>query len=152
MVVKEKIALEILSIPIKNCSQIIASTKPLEGLPLLVIEDEIIGKPLDDYIRSKASQDKCIGFIEGYKTSQKSHPYSEMDMISFHVFVDNYYANGQNKYKKLLQLLEDWKAINKKELWIEVELNQIKASDKTGYDVSKVIPKITNGQLKAIWK
>jgi hypothetical protein len=42
--------------------------------------------------------------------------------------------------------------IPKKELWIEVELEGIKVSDKTGYEQLMIIPKIENNKIKAIWK
>jgi hypothetical protein len=33
---------------------------------ITIVEDEVIGYPLDYYIRQKHSQDRCMGFIDGY--------------------------------------------------------------------------------------
>jgi hypothetical protein len=47
-------------------------------LPEMIIEDEIIGKPLDNYIRERHNQDRCMGFIDGYKSATKR--FSEDDL------------------------------------------------------------------------
>jgi len=43
-------------------------------------------------------------------------------------------------------------SLTQKELWMEVELDQINVNHKTGREVNKVIPKITEGRIKGIWK
>jgi hypothetical protein len=53
----------------------------LEGVPLLTpLEDEIIGKPLDNYIRERHNQDECVGFIDGYNKSKEKYKYTEEDL------------------------------------------------------------------------
>lgn len=137
---------------VNNHKEIIASTKQLEGLPLLVIEDEVeklAEAQFDDILLQR-------GFKTGYKTSQKSHPYSEEDMARAIEMARVFkFRRDENDYttvefqKAVKDIIQ---SLTKKELWVEVELSQIKSSDRTGYSVERVIPKIIEGKIKAVWK
>jgi len=40
---------------------------------------EVIGKPMEDYIRAKHTQEECIGFIDGWNTA-KEKLYTEKEV------------------------------------------------------------------------
>ena len=67
--------------------------------PSDVSEDEVehhnvIGKPLDDYIREKHNQDRCMGFIDGYKKCKETYKFTEEDMIDFTMTMIAQYVVG----------------------------------------------------------
>lgn len=41
--------------------------KLVDNFIIIIEKDNIIGKPLEDYIQLKYSQDRCMGFIDGYE-------------------------------------------------------------------------------------
>ena len=55
---------------------LIIQPKLTNGFVTIVEKDEIIGKPLDDYIKQKHNQDRCIGFIDGYQARKSEEPSS----------------------------------------------------------------------------
>ena len=69
-----------------------------------------IGKPLDDYIREKHNQDRCMGFIDGYnKAKENTYTEEEIDkLLSF--YTDDAPASYiKRDYKKYLQSLKQHK-------------------------------------------
>lgn len=55
--------------------------------------NQIIGKPLEDYVREKHSQDRCMGFIDGYNKAKETL-YTKQDVIDsvvrmYDIFMDN---------------------------------------------------------------
>lgn len=53
----------------------------LEGVDLLPpLEDNVIGKPMYDYVNEKHNQDRCMGFIDGYNKAKEKYKYTEEDM------------------------------------------------------------------------
>lgn len=129
---------------------LIASTKPLEVLPLLVIEDEAIGKPLDEYIRTKANQDQCIGFIEGYNKAKETYKFTEEDLRKAidiaRMTLDYDERWGWYSTKNEEEIIQ---SLTKKELWVEVEQWSL-AENVTAKNQN--VLKITNNQIKAVWK
>jgi hypothetical protein len=62
----------------------------LEGVDLLPpLEDDIIGKPLDNYIRERHNQDECVGFIDGYNKAKEKYKYTEEDVMKAYDFGSN---------------------------------------------------------------
>ena len=63
------------------CHKPLNSAPYLDGVDVLPeFEDEVIGKPLDDYIRNKHTQEECIGFIDGYQKAKETYKYTEADL------------------------------------------------------------------------
>ena len=66
----------------------------LKGVDLLPpLEDDIIGKPLDNYIRERHNQDECVGFIDGYNKAKEKYKYTEQDLVWA---IQEAYGHGQN--------------------------------------------------------
>ena len=170
MIAKEKIALEILSVPVKNCPQIIASTKPLEGLPLLVIEDEV-DDLAEDHTNIRILQHKTSiqvatqyfdGFKEGYNKAKETYKFTEEDLKGVFLIglMENISGilNERELDKSEIEslFLKQLKRITKKELWIEVEEKHFRTVKNSEGDVIDhqftIEPKITNNQIKAVWK
>lgn len=133
--------------------RIIASTKPLEGLPLLVIEDEL--KDLAEK-RFTGSDDITnynlrFGFVEGYKKAKETYKFTEDDLRRAYLAGRN---NGESKSDKNFNDL--LKSLTKKELWIEVEekhFRTVKNEQGQFIDHELILePKITDNQIKAVWK
>ncbi len=62
----------------------------LKGVDLLPpLEDDIIGKPLDNYIRERHNQDECVGFIDGYNKAKEKYKYTEEDVMKAYDFGSN---------------------------------------------------------------
>jgi len=77
------------------CKKII-SHLPLNNSPILKgvdllppLEDDIIGKPLDNYIRERHNQDECVGFIDGYNKAKEKYKYTEEDVMKAYDFGSN---------------------------------------------------------------
>lgn len=66
----------------------------------MVVEDEIIGKPLDDYIREKHNQDRCIGFMDGYKAATKVYSEEDAEKIYMQGYMDA--IDGKNHHNEKL--------------------------------------------------
>lgn len=151
-------------------TKIMASIKPLEGLPLLVIEDEVENlanqaeieeyKDNDPYDQFYAGGDFYEGFKQGYNKAKETS-------ISFQDEFDladklriSYLNHGKDSWVSIAKELILNEA--KKELWVEVEYK-----DLTGrwYPVDKFVdiknqhfeplglrPKITDNKIRAVWK
>jgi hypothetical protein len=53
----------------------------LEGVDLLpALDNDIIGKPMEDYVKEKHNQDRCVGFIDGYQAAREKYKYTEEDI------------------------------------------------------------------------
>lgn len=53
----------------------------LQGVDLLPpLEDNVIGKPMYDYVNEKHNQDRCMGFIDGYNKAKEKYKFTEEDM------------------------------------------------------------------------
>lgn len=57
--------------------------EPIEEDGELVYLDRPIGKPLEDYINQKHSQDRCMSFIDGYEARrlEESNSYTPQDLL-----------------------------------------------------------------------
>lgn len=135
----------------------VASSEKMGSFPLLVIEDEVekLSESANGYaLFGKPLGEKYLAFNEGFKSGynkrSETHKYTEEDIILFCAYVDNYYANTQNTFKSLSELLKNWGISRKKELYIETR--PVKQSRFISTAMHKYEPKIENGQLKAIWK
>lgn len=139
----------------KATKYIITSTKQLEGLPLLVIEDEVEKLAINSFGHKPCKEDNDIllslgkgyvgGFKEGYNKAKSTYKFTEEDLktaidASKHGFTDDYIINY----------------LTKKELWVETDCEYGDNCPSMGaYEkqhLCKIIPKITNNQIKAIWK
>jgi hypothetical protein len=147
---------------------IVASTKPLEGLLLLVIEDAVEKLAINSFGHKPSKEDNDIllslgkgyvgGFKEGYNKAKSTYKFTEEDLRK---------AYGQGKHGGSTQIHLEFdefiQSLTKKELWVEVDdigrTHYIKEdnngfNDVTGINFHKYewIPKITNNQIKGIWK
>lgn len=138
---------------------VIASTKPLEGLPLLVIEDEvedIVGENLKRICSWETYQDHPIGrcakqALQEHEKAKETFKFTEEDLRKA-LFIKH---NG---------LSDDYiiEFLTKKELWIEVVFNskygQRGSWTYGDYELANknlsefMVVKITDGKIKAIWK
>ena len=139
----------------KDTKYIIASTKPLEGLPLLVIEDEADEIIDQEMIKMGHEPSRVRHPIFGedrelakalYYKAKETYKFTEEDLINAIDMARKRDIDGCIEFEDD----EIIKFLTKKELWVEVELSQIKSSGKTGYTVEKLIPKITNNTLKFV--
>jgi hypothetical protein len=80
----------------------------LEGVPLLPpLEDEIIGKPLDNYIRERHNQDECVGFIDGYNKAKEKYKYTEADLFQAVIKArDGYFSSFNTCFDEIKQSLQ----------------------------------------------
>jgi hypothetical protein len=134
--------------------EFIASTKPLEGLPLLVIEDEVENlanqaeieeyKDNDPYDQFYAGGDFYEGFKQGYNKSKETYKFTEEDMRKAISMARDYPADVVGYQKD-----EIIQSLTKKELWIEVEQWSL-AENVTAKNQN--VLKISNNQIKAVWK
>lgn len=152
------------------CNKIVSSTKPIEGLPLLVIEDEVNFTIQDRNFKKQTMNPYPVeeyaftayekGFIEGYNKSTEFHnkaketyKFTEEDLRKA---IDGAFEKGRNRigffesdYDSII------KSLTKKELYVEIELIPVYDNHGNG-DIfqsdKKEIIKITEGKIKAIWK
>lgn len=75
---------------------------------------ETIGKPLDDYIRSRHTQEECIGFIDGWHARKDSEPilYTEEEAKSLALFAAEHAQDYHMKFP--FEWFEEWFEIYKK--------------------------------------
>jgi hypothetical protein len=138
----------------KDTKYIIASTKPLQKLPLLVIEDEVekIAKEYTEKRNYLTEEEQ--GFIDGYNHAKSTYKFTEEDLRK---------AYDQGKHGGSTQIHLEFdefiQSLTKKELWIEVE--NYCGSPYTTERCPKCIdscdrayerPKITNNKIHAVWK
>jgi hypothetical protein len=143
-------------------------TKSLEGLPILVIEDE-----LDDHeifmIKAGVSRDDIINWKKGYSRAKETYKFTEEDFRGFGLWLDEWWRRGkggwrhvgdfykQSKPVKTQDLMPLYlKEISLKELWVEVEekhFRTVKNSKGELIDHEFILePKITNNTIHAVWK
>jgi hypothetical protein len=140
------------------CNKIIASTKPLEGLPLLMIEDEDEAKKLwnkfwmSDVIFYNSDIGKA--FKGGFEKAKETFKFTEEDLK---IALSEAFKASQEGYQ--ITSDEIIQSLTKKELWVEIE--NYCGSPYTTERCPKCIdscdrayqrPKITDGKIKAIWK
>lgn len=156
--------------------KLIASTRHLDGLPLLVIEGEVEelafevyrdypNNPKDKiewhYNHDKNAYGKRRAFVKGFNKAKEAYKFTEEDLekaIMFGMHLE------QEKSKQIEKEVSGFiKSLTKKELWIEVKdigrTHYIKEdnngfNDVTGINFHKYEwkPKIINHQIKAAWK
>ena len=170
IIAKEKIALEILSVPLKNCPQIIASTKPREKLALLIIESEaeLLAKEYDkeyndpEHFDEQESYLNRCGFRHGYNKAKEIYKYTETQMK--HIFSIGMMENLSLILKD--QVLDEntinvlferaIKPYREKMLYLEVNkkhFRTVKNHDGQVIDSEYIIePKIEDNKLKGIWR
>ena len=140
------------------CNKVIASTKPLEGLPLLVIEDEVemLAEHSSEVQESTYTPQHKItykhGFMDGYNKSKSTYKFTEEH---FWYIVDLFLK----KVPDVIDVRKEIQSLTKKELWIEIE--NYCGSPYTTERCPKCVdscdrayqrPKITDGKIKAVWK
>ena len=80
-----------------------------------IVEEEPIGKPLEDYIREKHSQDRCMGFIDGYKSrkSEESILHTPEEILNLLEFINDRLPDLYSRFNPETELKE-WFEQNKK--------------------------------------
>lgn len=144
------------------CKKVICSTKPLGGLPLLVIEDEgvVLSKEaykkhsvkdhtlsLDEQIQRTGGFN--VGYKEGFDKAKSIYKFTEEDMVEFAMNMISQYQFGNTNIHNKDILME---SLSKKELWVEVEYDH---DDTVPYPKTKGTGhalKITNNQIIGKWK
>lgn len=141
----------------KGLHKVCYSTKPLEGLPLLVIEDEVA-----KWINESTSTLKDVHTINiskmclnaGYNKAKETYKFTEEDLKKAIDMARKFPANSS--YFPLHTTDEIIQFLSKKELWIEVEEKHFRTVKNSEGDVIDhqftIEPKITNNQIKAVWK
>lgn len=141
--------------------KILASTVKLrKGFPLLVIEDEV-DQIADELISSSSNLD--VKFVKevwknGYNKAKETYKFTEEDLRGIFLMglmenISSILKERSLEKEEIIVLFQKYmQSLTKKELWVEVELDQINVNHKTGHEVNKVIPKISQGKIKAIWK
>jgi hypothetical protein len=149
-------------VPYKN---VIASTKQLKGIPLLVIEDEL-DEIVESHFNIKNPSDetrwKKALWKDGFKTAKETFKFTEEDLRkALWELGDVLFNNNQSGIKEgEPELYFDTiiQSLNKKELWIEVECSGRNCIEEYGCtaevcnNVKSDIPKIENNKIKAVWK
>ena len=141
---------------------VIASTKPLEGVPLLVIEDEV-QKMADERFPEDGVHDnrmwQAVGFVKGYNKAKETYKFTEEDLRkALWELGDVLFNNNQHGIKEgepKIYFDGIIQSLTKKELWIEVEFKETKSAvfrENDAAPYGKYEPKITNNQIKAVWK
>lgn len=90
----------------RECKRISAHL-PLNGAPYLdgldvlpILEDDVIGIPLSDYIQEQHTQEECIGFIDGYNKSRVKYKFTEEHVFGFLTYYNSVNFNKpEYKYK-----------------------------------------------------
>lgn len=127
--------------------QIISSTKPLEGLPLLVIDDEFDIPEFDLELEK-------LRFQQGYNKAKETSIYFDDEFDLANKIRVLFLKHGKDSWVSIAKEL----IMNetKKELWIEVEekhFRTVKNNEGQVIDHQFTIePKIKDGKIKAIWK
>lgn len=156
---------------------IVASTKQLEGLPVLVIEDEFI--IAENMLRSdpdfetegfsEYQNGRLNGIIEGYNEARQIYKFTEEDLRKAFWFGKEWLMDLPEEYIKHNYGISNSDSMNdnqvfdafvesitKKELWIEAEekhFRTVKNEQGQVIDHEFILePKITDNQIKAVWK
>ena len=138
----------------KAKSVIIASTKPLQGLPLLVIEDEVEKMAKEYTEKRNYLTEEEQGFVDGYNHAKSTYKFTEEDLMKcLKVVYDDWFEDKGHVERTEKEYFERIiQSVTKKELWMEVDYDH---DDTVPYPKTKgtgYVLKITNGQIKAVWK
>lgn len=157
-----------------NEFKIISSTKPLEGLPLLVIEDDV--EKLAEHSSevqeaTYTSQHKTTykhGFIDGFNKAKETYKFTEEDLrnaiqhggsIGYNYASQETYLDSQEMRELEEEQDEDVEnyiqSLTKKELWVEVEEHggqPMSGPFGTFMFGTKFRPNVSQGKIKAVWK
>lgn len=136
----------------KDTKFIVASTKPLEGLPLLVIEDYV-------NIPEFELELEKLRFQQGYDKTRQIFKFTEEDLRKA-ISMTRETLEWDEKWGWFTTKTEDEiiESISKKELYVEVECSGRNCIEDYGCtkdvcnNVKSDIPKIVNNQIKAVWK
>jgi len=155
-----------------DCKRVISSTKPIEGLPLLVIENEV-DESLERYkdeVGSRYShslyQFSKDRIEEGYNKAKETYKFTEDDLrnviqygrsMGYNYASQETYSDSQTLRELEEEQNEDVdnyiQSLTKKELWIEVDYDYEEHPELVGNPKEEwYFLKITNNQIKAIWK
>lgn len=143
---------------------IIASTKPIEGLPLLVIEDESELLASQEY-GFNSSSEAFKNWKRGYNKAKETYKFTEEDMGDLIEIC----IGLQEEWRLIKQIdaIQRFNKTHKKELWIDVEAHciacdkyynksnrckQVKGETSICYLRLDSIPKIVNNQIKATYR
>ena len=158
---------------IDHCHQkVIASTKPLEKVPLLVIEDEadrLAYEHCDTVVPKDNTRSLHYSFKKGYNKHAETYKFTEEDLR----YAIDYGRNQGYEYasmetfqdsKDLKQLESEQKedkesfiqSLTKKELWVETyeiltKSEVFRENDNAPYSTTSIKIK-NNNQINAIWK
>lgn len=129
-------------------TKIVASTKPLEGLPLLVIKDYI-------NIPEFYLQLEKLRFQQGYDKARETFKFTEEDLRrAIDIARETLEYDERRGWYETKSEEEIIQSLTKKELWVDVEekhFRTVKNNDGKVIDHQFTIqPKITNNQIKAI--
>jgi len=136
----------------KDCKKIIATDNSfkLEGISQFELEETIVGKPLDDYIREKHTQEECIGFIAGYRAAQSKGCYTKEDLREV-INICRIAIINNIKYLYEDKIIE---GIAEPKNLIAIEVEELQVFSHYSQDLMKVAvykgcgePKVTNGLL-----
>ena len=102
--------------------KVIATNNPNIDIPKVVDEVDIA---FESYQKQPKEFKKGItqwvsGFHFGYNKSQKTHSFSEEDMIEFAKYsIKNNFCKEENRYYQYWELLQLWKEQKPKTIWYE---------------------------------
>lgn len=140
---------------INNHKEIIASTKPLEGLPILVIEDEVhnLLNKISVEDENLSSMIVPLSFKIGYNKAKETFKFTEEDLrkamkdVSTEIACIDGELESQSPARIYTWIEKYIQSLTKKELWIEADCTLV------GLGLSdNCHPKITEGKIKAVWK
>lgn len=144
------------------CNKIIASTKPLEGLPLLVIEDEvdIVRFNLERICSWESYQDHPIGrnakrALEEYEKVQETYKFTEEDLMKcLKVVYDDWSEDKGHVERTEKEYFERIiQSVTKKELYVEAHWDCCgRCIDGVDECTATWELKIEKGQIKAIYR
>lgn len=151
---------------------ILSSTKPIEGLPLLIIEDEVDKLFFEELAKeTPQNYDQSLleatkhGFKYGYNKAKEIYKFTEEDMGDLIEIC----IGLQEEWRLIKQIdaIQRFNKTHKKELWIDVEAHciacdkyynksnrckQVKGETSICYLRLDSIPKIVNNQIKATYR
>lgn len=129
--------------------EFIASSKQLDGLPLLVIEDEVENLAKEYTGDEMGRDDKKLFAILCHfgRKLKESHPRTDENLLAAFQAGQQWHQDLINDAKQT-HFPQFLKELDEKELWIEVEYyDPLPPTRQVG-----VRPKIENNQIKAVWK
>jgi len=143
----------------KPTGVIIASTKQLEGLPLLVIEDDVemsaekystrfqlYGGETDKALKEVS----VLSYLKGYKKAKETYKFTEEDLRN--ALSESFKASQEGYQITSDEIIQ---SLTKKELYVEVEMKETKSSvfrENDNAPFGKYQLKIRDNKIKAVWK